>query len=419
MTIGTAALIQNLKSTAKPEGRQEPEGNDAKGGDGDNAFLDLLQSMKNGGGSASQQAVSSETGAATAGNLSPEDVLAATKSGEGATGQEAGTAAQSFANDLAKVIGTVAPKNPEALVLPQQNNNMPAAATTPQNQPDTAQRPQTTTPASGVVPPVANAVSTAAMPLSSAAPKPQNADRLFSQFAVPEEAAANKGAIEGLGERISKSGKISAEGTSLPAGSVKILRQETHFAPTQRLSPIQQIGERLIFSLGEAAEAGGIGTRAAAVKTEGPVLKTLDIQLTPIELGTVKVSLRLVGESVEVTVKTSNPQTAELLKQDRQMLDQMLRATGYKPDAITIQAAADDRPITSSQPGQQTGGSTQGEASSGGQAFDGASGRESEHGQRSSGSSSGDGEAVPMDANSGGVRDEDDASDRRNGDIYL
>ncbi|MEP0232022.1 flagellar hook-length control protein FliK, partial [Roseibium sp.] len=383
MTIGTAMLIQNLKSTAKPEGRQEPEGNDAKSGDGDNAFLDLLQSMKNGGGMASQHAASSDTGAADAGNLSPEDVLVATHSVDGATAQEAGTAAQSFANDLAKVIGSVAPNTRESLAVPRQGSEPSATAMTPPGQSNTGQRPHTGAAVSGAASAVANAASTVAMPSSSNAPKSQNADRLFSQFAVPEEAAANKGAVEGLAERISNTGKSGAEGASLPAGSVKILRQETHFAPTQRLSPIQQVGERLIFSLGEAAEAGGIGARAAAVKTEGPVLKTLDIQLTPIELGTVKVSLRLVGESVEVTVKTSNPQTAELLKQDRQMLDQMLRATGYKPDAITIQAAADDRPVTSPQPSQQAGGSNQGEPSSGGQAFDGASGRDSENEQRS------------------------------------
>lgn len=72
------------------------------------------------------------------------------------------------------------------------------------------------------------------------------------------------------------------------------------------------------------------------------MLKTLDIQLTPHELGTVKVSLRMVGDTVEVTLQTSKAQTADLLRQDRQLLDQMLRTTGFKADAITIQAA-DDR----------------------------------------------------------------------------
>ena len=50
----------------------------------------------------------------------------------------------------------------------------------------------------------------------------------------------------------------------------------------------------------------------------------------------------MVGDTVEVSLVTSRAQTAELLKQDRQLLDQMLRATGVKADAISIQAG-DDR----------------------------------------------------------------------------
>ncbi|MCK7611285.1 flagellar hook-length control protein FliK [Roseibium sediminicola] len=127
------------------------------------------------------------------------------------------------------------------------------------------------------------------------------------------------------------------------AGTVKILRQETHFAPNLRLSPAQQVGDELATALKSlASETARAGQGGVTHKAEGPVLKTLDIQLTPHELGTVKVSLRMVGDTVEVTLQTSKAQTAELLRHDRQLLDQMLRATGFKADAITIQVA-DDR----------------------------------------------------------------------------
>ena len=63
----------------------------------------------------------------------------------------------------------------------------------------------------------------------------------------------------------------------------------------------------------------------------------------------------MIGDQVEVVLQASKPQTVELLKQDRQLLDQMLRTTGYRIDSITIQAA-DDRPATHS---QMTGGNTQ------------------------------------------------------------
>ncbi|GGB60046.1 hypothetical protein GCM10011316_35090 [Roseibium aquae] len=127
-------------------------------------------------------------------------------------------------------------------------------------------------------------------------------------------------------------------------GSLKVLKQETHFAPSMRLSPVQQVGQSLVGALNEVAAGLRTGTSAFA-RPEGPVLKTLEIQLTPIELGTVKVTLKMVDNAVAVTLKASNPQTAELLKQDRGLLDQMLRVTGHKAETITIQTAADDRPL--------------------------------------------------------------------------
>ena len=157
---------------------------------------------------------------------------------------------------------------------------------------------------------------------------------LFAQFGVEPEA---------VDEPLTGGGRRSL----LPedaAGTVKILRQETHFAPNLRLSPAQQVGDQVAAALKSIASEIPAAPAQAGVthKAEGPVLKTLDIQLTPHELGSVKVSLRMVGDTVEVTLQTSKAQTAELLKQDRQLLDQMLRATGFKADAITIQAA-DDR----------------------------------------------------------------------------
>lgn len=167
---------------------------------------------------------------------------------------------------------------------------------------------------------------------------------LFAQFGVEPEKVS--GALTGGDSR----SRLPEEA----AGTVKVLRQETHFAPNLRLSPAQQVGDQVATAL--KALASDQSQAGVTHKAEGPVLKTLDIQLTPHELGTVKVSLRMVGDTVEVTLQTSQAQTAELLKQDRQLLDQMLRTTGFKADAITIQAA-DDRGAV------QAGSSANGNAS--------------------------------------------------------
>ncbi|GAB4577169.1 MAG: flagellar hook-length control protein FliK [Roseibium sp.] len=168
---------------------------------------------------------------------------------------------------------------------------------------------------------------------------------LFAQFGVEPEPVADP--LAGGGGRRSLLPEEAA-------GTVKVLRQETHFAPNMRLSPAQQVGEQVATALKSLASDQGVQSQGGLThRAEGPVLKTLDIQLTPHELGTVRVSLRMVGESVEVTLQASQPQTAELLKQDRQLLDQMLKATGVKADAVTIQTA-DDR--VSVQAGNSAGG---------------------------------------------------------------
>ncbi|POF30142.1 flagellar hook-length control protein FliK [Roseibium marinum] len=200
---------------------------------------------------------------------------------------------------------------------------------------------------------------------------------LFAQFGVEPERVTD-----------GASGR-SAGRSMLPedaAGTVKILRQETHFAPNLRLSPVQQVGDQIVSAMkdmpsGPAARQTGLSTRA-----EGPVLKTLDIQLTPHELGSVKVSLRMVGDTVEVTLVASKAQTAELLKQDRQLLDQMLRVTGMKADAITVQAA-DDRPA------MHTGASANGQSAAG---------------------QNGSGEGQAQSFNGGGSEQQNNRSDRNN-----
>ncbi|CTQ75013.1 flagellar hook-length control protein FliK [Roseibium alexandrii] len=180
---------------------------------------------------------------------------------------------------------------------------------------------------------------------------------LFAQFGIEPER---------VGEKATGS---AAARNALPeeaAGTVKVLRQETHFAPNMRLSPAQQVGEQIATALKDMPVDTGRTQGGLTHKAEGPVLKTLEIQLTPHELGTVKVSLRMVGENVEVTLATSKAQTAELLKQDRQLLDQMLRTTGFKADAITIQAA-DDRPTAPTNISNSS--STQGQQGTNGGAF--------------------------------------------------
>jgi len=84
----------------------------------------------------------------------------------------------------------------------------------------------------------------------------------------------------------------------------------------------------------QAAASGETAT------TGGPV-KILTLRLQPESLGTVTVRLRLVGNALEMQIRAGSSDTAELLKRDRQALEEILKSSGYDTDLLTIQSAGD------------------------------------------------------------------------------
>eukprot|EP01031_Cornospumella_fuschlensis_P045110 gene45110-55183_t len=89
-----------------------------------------------------------------------------------------------------------------------------------------------------------------------------------------------------------------------------------------------------------AAEAGTMGaTTSVAGPTAnliaGPV-RLLDIQLSPDDLGTVNVRMRLSNNGLEIRLRASNPETAKMLERDQSALLDLLAASGITADSITI-----------------------------------------------------------------------------------
>jgi len=83
-----------------------------------------------------------------------------------------------------------------------------------------------------------------------------------------------------------------------------------------------------------------------SVKASSAVLRVLNLQLQPAELGVVTIRMRLAGESLEMELHVEREETAQLLRNDSEKLSALLRGSGYRPDSINIQvgdAAAQDR----------------------------------------------------------------------------
>lgn len=77
-------------------------------------------------------------------------------------------------------------------------------------------------------------------------------------------------------------------------------------------------------------------TYTISAKASQEAVRQLSIQLRPAELGVVNVSLRLEGDVLELRMEVDNEQAAKLLMRDRDGLCASLRASGYRPEVVTI-----------------------------------------------------------------------------------
>jgi chemotaxis protein MotD len=79
--------------------------------------------------------------------------------------------------------------------------------------------------------------------------------------------------------------------------------------------------------------------RIATARASAGVLRVLDLQLKPAELGLVTIRMRLSGDSIEMEIQAQHEDTAKLLRNDADKLSSLLRVSGYRPDVINIQSA--------------------------------------------------------------------------------
>ncbi|MDH4414735.1 MAG: flagellar hook-length control protein FliK [Rhizobium sp.] len=107
---------------------------------------------------------------------------------------------------------------------------------------------------------------------------------------------------------------------------------------------------------------------AAAQSSQGKVVHTLKIQMTPIELGSVTATLRLSGEELSVQLTVDNPAALRQLQNDQSDILKALRAQGLVVDQVQVnmQVSSIDRSADTGQNGTQSQQSGQ---QSGQQAF--------------------------------------------------
>lgn len=115
-----------------------------------------------------------------------------------------------------------------------------------------------------------------------------------------------------------------------------------------------QVASRIISALSPIVQGSSArpGHSAGGFKLTagGAALKTMQIQLHPADLGTLDVSMRLVGGALAIELSASQSETVQLLSSDKDSLRKLLKDAGFSVDdasiSIVARSAAVGRPQT-------------------------------------------------------------------------
>lgn len=169
---------------------------------------------------------------------------------------------------------------------------------------------------------------------------------------APEPAAAHARAAHGevanatAGKEAKSSEPAAAVVTTLPSADAPV---STSLTPTPAQQIADQIGDEV--SAFEAAQNNSATAQQSGAK---PVLKILQIQLQPADLGTVTVRMELKDAELMLHVEADRPETAEMIRSDQDTLSKLLRSAGYGVDAGSIRVVeGGDRSVTPTQASQQ------------------------------------------------------------------
>jgi chemotaxis protein MotD len=116
--------------------------------------------------------------------------------------------------------------------------------------------------------------------------------------------------------------------------------------------PTQQIANRITGEISAFEVVDRIQAEPSQA-TAKPILKVLQIQLQPAELGTVSIRMELREGGLVLHVEAAKAETAEIIRSDKDALSNLLRSSGYNVDASSIRVVDGDRTAASQQTGQQ------------------------------------------------------------------
>lgn len=178
-------------------------------------------------------------------------------------------------------------------------------------------------------------------------------------------------------DKAGSSDKTNGEAAPARPLSLIVTRQETYLPPVMRISPFQQVVEPLRQAVAELVSSRSdavpdIGSDASS-EISAPT-KILHIELKPVELGTITVKIRLAQGGMEIRIEASRAETAQMLASDKDALRDIVKASGFSPDAVSVETVHVDTMASDRQPANPGQGGGDDRAAAGrdgqGRAFD-------------------------------------------------
>gem|GEM_PF-5156833 len=130
-------------------------------------------------------------------------------------------------------------------------------------------------------------------------------------------------------------------------------------------------------------------------QTAPAMLKTLNVQLSPADLGNVSVSLSLQGSALDLHLSVDQGKTRDLIERDRHVISDSLSQVGYSVGTLTVEQTSSTGSSNMSSAGQSFSSNTSQDGSSGRQYSGSGSGQSPGNGR---GSAWRDPEAIPVPA---------------------
>jgi Flagellar hook-length control protein FliK len=142
---------------------------------------------------------------------------------------------------------------------------------------------------------------------------------------------------------------------------VRVLKVETSFASAAPSTFGAQFCKAIIDNLDRPANAQGVVVGNPVLYPRRDVVKSIQIQLHPDDLGSIKVAMHLRGDELSLKIEVTNRKAETLLIDDHQIIQELMNKAGYDvketsisislnfPDqsAVQRQVAATDPPLES------------------------------------------------------------------------